>query len=279
MDARVIALVTNIPGPLAASRLAAMGAHVVKVEPERGDPLAAAALGWYTELTKNLRVVRADLKGDGGRVQLGQFLASADLLLTAMRASSLERLGLGWAELHRRFPDLCHIAILGEAYPNDDRAGHDLTYQARAALLTPPSMPKTLFADLFAAERAVSAALRALYERDRSGIASRCDVSIAEGAAMLLEPARYGLTGAGEPLSGARPNYRLYRASDGWIALAALETHFLARITQALELQSFDAAVLEARFAEHSCAHWERIAAEHDLPLATVATIAAPTGR
>ncbi len=154
-----------------------------------------------------------------------------------MRTGAIARLGLNWNDLHGRFPDLCHVAIFGEAYPNDDRAGHDLTYQARAGLLVPPTMPQSVFADLFAAERAVSAALNALYERDRTGVAARFDIAIEQVAQTLTAPARYGLTSEGGPLSGTLPEYRLYRTSDGWLALAALEPHFQTRVMDVLELQ------------------------------------------
>lgn len=270
MQVRVVALVTNIPGPLAAARLAELGARVVKVEPVNGDPLSTAASAWYADLTRKVRVVRLDLRDEKSRVQLERMIGEADLLLTSMRVSALSRLALDWASLHLRFPDLCHVAISGEAPPNDDRAGHDLTYQARAGLLAPPSMPRTVYADLFAAERAVSAALTALYERDRSGIATRHDVAIAEGAAMLAGASRYGLTAADGPLSGALPIYRLYRTRDGWIALAALEAHFQQRLQEALQLDALDASALEERFAQHPNAHWEDVAAHYDLPLAPV---------
>lgn len=39
-NVRVLTLAVNLPGPAAASRLRAMGASVVKVEPPGGDPLA-----------------------------------------------------------------------------------------------------------------------------------------------------------------------------------------------------------------------------------------------
>ena len=37
---RILSLAINLPGPLAASRLAALGATVIKVEPPSGEPLA-----------------------------------------------------------------------------------------------------------------------------------------------------------------------------------------------------------------------------------------------
>ena len=38
---RVVSVAVNLPGPLAAARLAEFGAEVVKIEPPTGDPLAA----------------------------------------------------------------------------------------------------------------------------------------------------------------------------------------------------------------------------------------------
>ncbi len=76
MNARIVALVTNIPGPLAASRLADLGARVVKIEPIAGDPLAASAPGWYSEITRSMHVVRSDLKTEAGRANLDESLAA-----------------------------------------------------------------------------------------------------------------------------------------------------------------------------------------------------------
>lgn len=272
MDARlrVLALVTNIPGPLAAAAFAREGADVVKIEPPQGDALAAAAPAWYAAITSRMEVLRLDLKTVQARAHLEERLTHADLVLTAMRPSALERIGLHAGHLRERYPRLCHVAIVGEAPPNDDRAGHDLTYQARAGLLEPPAMPRSVFADLFAAERAAAAGYRLLFERERSGTGGYAGVAIAEGAAQLADGLRFGLTAPNGPLGGRLPMYKLYETRDGWIALAALEPHFRARLTQALDLQALDAQALCARFAEHPNAYWEDLARRYDLPLCAV---------
>ena len=91
---RVVSLAVNLPGPLAAARLAAMGATVTKVEPPDGDPLQRYASGWYAELTQGQQVLTLDLKDRADRTQASRLLADADVLLTAMRPSALARLGL-----------------------------------------------------------------------------------------------------------------------------------------------------------------------------------------
>lgn len=275
MDARlrVLALVTNIPGPLAAATLVRDGAAVVKVEPPQGDALEAAAPEWYAAVTSGMEVLRLDLKSAAARESIAARLAQTDVLVTAMRAAALERLGLSRAKLRENYPRLCHVAISGEAAPNDDRAGHDLTYQAQAGLLDPPAMPRSVFADLYAAERAVAAAYRLLFERERSGSGGHVQVAIAQGASDLADALRFGLTTAGGPLGGRLPIYRMYETRDGWIALAALEPHFRENLARALQMQSLDAQALSARFAEHPNAYWEDLAQRYDLPLCAVKSL------
>jgi hypothetical protein len=58
---RVVAIAANLPGPLAAARLRALGASVVKIESLRGDPLADAAPAWYEQIIAGMEIVQFDL--------------------------------------------------------------------------------------------------------------------------------------------------------------------------------------------------------------------------
>ena len=267
---RIVALASNIPGPLAAARCTQMGASVTKIEPRRGDALELPAPHWYEELTRGQRVLRLDLHESDARAQLDALVADADVLVSAMRSSALERLGLDWNALHARFPRVCHVAIFGALPPHDDRAGHDLTYQAQAGLTTPPSMPRSLIGDLAAAERAVAAVFALLYHRERMGEATRADVGIVDCAQDFALPLHYELTTRSGALGGALPTYRFYRASDGWIALAALEAHFAQRLPALIESDDLSEARLAAAFAAKPAAHWEREANALDIPLVEV---------
>jgi crotonobetainyl-CoA:carnitine CoA-transferase CaiB-like acyl-CoA transferase len=265
---RIVALVTNIPGPLAAAQLAWLGAGVIKVEPPHGDALEAAAPAWYAALVGDVQVERIDLRC--AQARLLAHLAGADLLLTSMRPRALRSAGLDWERLHATFPRLPHVAIVGESGANADRAGHDLTYQARAGLIAPPAMPRTVIADMFAAERALSASLTALYVRARGGEGARYEIAIADGAAALADAIRHRLTTPDGPLGGALPYYGLYRTADGWIALAALEPHFQKRLHDVLGIDAHDRGALAARFAQETSAYWEEAARVQDLPLASI---------
>ena len=153
---QLLTLAVNLPGPTAAARLCGLGATVVKVEPPAGDPLAHARPRWYEELHQGQTVLTLDLKEDAGWTQLDHWLDRSDLLLTAMRPAALQRLGLDWPALHARRPRLCHVAIVGHPAPQEDRPGHDLTYQALAGLVEPPRLPRGCLADATGAQQAVS---------------------------------------------------------------------------------------------------------------------------
>ena len=93
---------------------------------------------------------------------------------------------------------------------------------------------------------------------------------LAEAAAFLAQPLEEGLTRPGALLGGGLAAYNLYEAADGWIAVAALEPHFARRIAEAFGLDALTRPALAARFAAQGVAHWERWAAELDLPVVAV---------
>ncbi len=266
---RVLSLAGNVPGPVAAARLRQLGAGVTKVEPPQGDPLAPACPEWYQSLAAGQEVLRLDLKAAADRRRLDNLLAEADLFITANRPAALQRLSLGWAELHSQHPRLCHVAIVGFRGPLANAPGHDLTYQAQGGVITPPELPRTLLADLAGAERAVSEALALLLARERSGVAGCAEVALAEAVEPFSAPLRYGLTAPGGVLGGALPGYNLYETQAGWIAVAALEAHFWLPLLSELGLapEAADRQTLAKAFRTRTAAEWEAWATAKGLPI------------
>jgi alpha-methylacyl-CoA racemase len=267
----VVTLAPNIPGPVAAARMRELGAGVRKIESPAGDMLERIAPGWYAALHEGIPIEKLDLKSESGREELAGRLATADVLLTSSRPSSLARIGLSWDAVHARHPRLTYVAIVGAEPPFEEYAGHDLTYVAELGILDPPAMPKTLTADLAGAERAVSTACALLLARERTGLAGHEVVSLREAGRSFGDPPAYGLTTQSGILGGSFAGYRIYRTSDGWIALAALEDHFWRRLHDTLELP-FPASIeaLEAAFARRGTKAWVEWSQTHDIPLAPV---------
>ena len=267
---RVVSLALNAPGPVAAQRLTQLGADVTKIEPPNGDATTRVAPQWYESLCRGQSVLRLDLKNPAERPRLDALLAEAHLLLTSFRPSALRRLQLDWETVHMRHPRMCFVGIIGHPPPLEERSGHDLTYQADFDLLRPPQMPASLFVDLAGAERAVSMALALLHRAARTGEAGCAWVSLYECARDLAAPLNAGLTAPGGLLAGGYALYGFYRASDGWIAIAALEPHFAQRLLAEFKLAQPDRSALERIFLERTAAAWESWAAERDLPLVAV---------
>lgn len=267
---RVVNLSVNLPGPAAARQLSRIGAVVYKVEPPGGDPMELYHAEWYRDLAMGQQLLRLDLKESADRAKLDELLGTADLLITASRPAALARLGLDWPTLHRTFPRLCQVAIIGYPAPRENEAGHDLTYQSKLGLLTPPTMPRTLLADMAGAERTVSAALTLLLARERGQGSGLREVALSESAEAMAEPLRYGTTTPGANLGGGIPEYNLYRAQEGWVAVAALEPHFKIRLEEALAIRTI--ADYQQVFQNRSAAEWEQWGQERDIPIVAVRT-------
>lgn len=259
----ILSIAVNLPGPLAASRLLSFGAEVIKVEPPTGDPLKDAAPSWYDELVKGQRIRTLDLKASSDREQLEGILSGVDLLLTAMRPSAFDRLGLRESLRRHR---IAHVEIVGHDGAAAEQPGHDLTYQAAQGTIAPPAMPMTPVADLLGAERAVTAAFAALRARER-GELDTWRVVLEDAARDAAAPIRHGLTGPGAPLGGVLPNYAMYPTTDGHIAVAAIEPHFAMRLAEHIGTTRDE---LAHGFATQPSKHWEELGIAFDIPIVTV---------
>ena len=262
-DRRVVSVAVNLPGPLAARRLADLGARVIKVEPPAGDPLATHAPALYAELSAGMEIVVRNLKV----APLGALLAGSDVLITSSRPSSLARLGLDPAVLAAH-PRLCHVAIVGYPGAAAETAGHDLNYQAAAGLVRPTQLPMSLLADIAGGERAALAALALLAERERTGHGGTAQVALADAAMALAAPLRAGLTAAGAVLGGGNPFYAVYAARTGFVAVGCLEPQFADRLAEALDART--AEQLADAFLARSAEDWERWARARDIPVNAV---------
>lgn len=265
---RVVNLAANLPGPEAARRLRQLGAEVIKVEAPAGDPMEQYQARWYLDMAAGQQIIRLDLKSETGRTELDRLLGEADLLISATRPAAMDRLGLGWQELHGRFPRLCMVAITGFPAPRENEAGHDLTYQADLGLINPPHMPRTLLADMAGAEQALSAAMALLLGRERGQGAGYIEVPLSEAAAAMAQPLVYGCTVAGAFLGGGVPEYNIYQAREGWIAVAALEPHFKDRLESALGISSPEE--YRQAFLARNAEDWQEWAQAQDIPIAAV---------
>lgn len=235
---RVLSLALNLPGPAALMRLKAMGATCLKAEPPgpqgtSGDPMGQYNPTAYATMHGGIKVLTVDLKTDKGQQQLHKALARTDVLLTSFRPSALLKLGLGWKALHKAYPALSVVAIVGAPGARAEEPGHDLTYLADAGLVTGLDLPATLFADMGGALMASEATLKAVLAQKTNGKGVFQEVALSDAAAWLALPRSWGLTQPKGAVGGAHAGYRVYPCKDGRVAVAALEPHFAASLCAA----------------------------------------------
>ncbi len=273
---RVLSLALNLPGPAALMRLRAMGATCLKLEPLTGDPMQAYQESAYADLHAGVRVRQADLKSEAGRKVLQGELARTDVLLTSFRPSALKRLGLDWPALHRAYPALSLVTIVGAPGPLAEIPGHDLTYMAEQDLLKGTDLPPTLFADMGGALLTSEAVLQALMLRQKNGAGTRHEVALTDAVAWLARPRHWGLTTAKGAVGGAHAGYRVYACKDGRVAVAALEPHFAQALCAAAGLETANMLAPATRkalvtwFALQTRRTLDALAQRLDLPLHTL---------
>lgn len=247
---RVIDLGQYIAGPGAAMVLVELGASVIKVEPLDGDQ--ARHVGPYGDsmvraYNRGKRSIALDLKRETGREAALRLIGRSDVVIQNLRPGVADALGLGPAQVRRRFPRLVYLSITG--FVRQGRPGYDIAAQAESGLMSvtgePGRMPQKVgvpIIDAAAAHLGAQAVLAALYGRERSGVGETLETSLLEVALHLQaatwcgylggapEPTR---TGDGQPSNA--PAAEVVPTRDGHIVLSAYAEDHWVRFCRAME--------------------------------------------
>lgn len=232
----------------------------------------------YAAMHQGIGIKHADLKTEAGQKTLHTQLAKADVLLTSFRPSALARLGLSWKALHRQYPQLSQVAIVGGAGAQAEEPGHDLTYLAMAGLVTGLGLPATLYADMAGSLEASQAVLCSVIHTQATGKGTYFEVPLASAATHLALPLAWGLTTPGGAVGGGHAGYQVYACQNGRVAVAALEPHFAARLCAAASLP--DAPDMLSASVQQALRTWllaktraqlDQLAFDKDIPLLTMA--------
>lgn len=249
----VVELATLFAGPLATALLGDFGADVVKVEhpakpdPSRGHGPATNGVGlWWKVLGRNKRTVTADLSDPAGAEVLRRLVARADVLVENFRPGTLERWGIGPAELHAANPRLviARISGFGQFGPYARRPGFGTLAEAMSGFAAatgepdgPPTLPPFGLADSVAALATAYAVMLALRARDVSGTGQVVDLAIIEPIMAVLGPqiTWYDQLGYVQPRLGNRSNNNAprntYRCADGrWVAVSTSAQSIAERV-------------------------------------------------
>lgn len=253
---------------------------------------------FFQSANRGKRSVAVDLKQPRGRAVLSRLVASADVFMTNVRLDARAELGIDVDDVRRDNPSVIYVrgTAFGPRGPDAARGGYDSgAYWARTGmqhLFTPPDADwparlRPAFGDAAGSLAVAGAVGTALYRRAVSGFASVIDVALLAAGMWQIQPdvVNAGLGETGSPGAAApdrhdfwNPLWQTYRTADGrFVAFMMLapDPHWpdLCRRLGVAELAAdprfADSAsrqqnsracveILDAAFAAHDFAYWQR---------------------
>jgi formyl-CoA transferase len=246
---RILDITRALAGPYCTMMLGDLGADVIKVErPISGDetrgwgpPFVGEPYGpypgesaYFIAANRNKRSVTVNIQSNEGKEIIRKLASISDVLVENYRTGDLDRLGLGYPDLHRLYPKLiyCSVSGYGRTGPYADRPGYDAIIQGEGGMMSitgpvegPPSRVGIPITDITSGMFAATAILAALHARDITGEGQLVDISLFDAhIALLTNVASNYLVGGAPPrrLGNAHPNlvpYDSFSARDGWFIL------------------------------------------------------------
>src|ERR1700676_689796 len=250
---------------------ARFGRGVIKVEdPVKGDPLRA----WQTDgvsvhwklYARNKKSVALSLRDRRGRDLLLDLAASSEVLIENFRPGTLEKMGLGPAELHQRNPRLVIVRVSGwgQDGPYSDRPGFGTLvesmsgYAARTGFADrEPVLPPTALADMVAGLYGAFSVMVALRRVEVEGGGGRViDLPLIDPLFSFIatEAPIYNLTQAIRPRTGSRsettsPRNVFKTKDDRYIGISASIQAMSERLFRAIGREDM---IADPRFRTNS---------------------------
>ena len=265
---RVISFNHFLFGPMGVQTLADLGADVIAVEPPEGAWQRHWSGGdiWHDGQSilhictnRNKRSIAIDLKVAEGKEIALKLIDSADVVAENFRPGVMDKLGLGYAGLKNRKPELIYASASGYGPdgPYAQKAGQDLLAQALFGMMaitgqqtTGPRPAGVSVIDHHGAALFAMGILAAIIRRQRTGQGCRVDASLLQAALDLQAESLVGwLNAPRRPASVSAYRhvagwyfpapYGVYATRDGHIAVSLCPLSSLAQAIDAPQLASF----------------------------------------
>jgi crotonobetainyl-CoA:carnitine CoA-transferase CaiB-like acyl-CoA transferase len=263
---RVFDLTRVLAGPTCVQMLADLGADVIKIErPGAGDDTRGFApptmpgtkeSAYFVGVNRNKQSVTLDIGQPEGQDIALKLIAGCDILVENFKVGALAKYGLGYEQLHAKFPRLiyCSITGFGQTGPYAPRPGYDSLIQAMGGVMSltgePDGLPQKVgvpVADLFAGLYGCIGILAALRHRDLIGQGSntggqQIDIGMLDTHVAWLANQGMNYLATGENparLGNQHPNiapYQVFPTADGHIVLSIANDPTFKRFCEAFNL-------------------------------------------
>lgn len=258
-----------LAGPLSTTRLADLGARVIKVErPQGGDIGRRLAFGGIERdgdtlsfhiANRNKESFAADLKDEKDMAEVRELIKRADVLVENFRPGVMARLGLGYDAVKELNPNIVYASATGygTSGPLKNRPGQDLLAQSISGLPwlngaadDPPIPVGIALADIITSIHIAHGVTAALLRRERTGEGALVEVSLLESMLDLqFELVSAHLTETKMAIKrGPRHSahaflqapYGTYPTKDGYLAIAMGSVPELGELIGLSELAQYE---------------------------------------
>lgn len=243
-DIVVLDLTRVLAGPYGTMILGDFGAEIIKVEqPGHGDDTRQwgppfnehGDSAYFLSVNRNKKSMTLDLKQPEGRAILQAWVQRADVLIENFKVGTMDKLGLGYAQLRHLNPALIYCAITGygQTGPYRRRPGYDAVIQAQGGIMSitgpaddEPFKVGVAIVDMTAGMYAVMAILAALHHRHRTGKGQFIDIALFDSQlGWLANVGSAYLTTSNPPTRHGNAHativpYQTFATADGGLMLA-----------------------------------------------------------
>jgi formyl-CoA transferase len=190
---RVLDLTQYEAGPACTELLAWLGADVIKIEPPGGEPSRFGlserpdmVSHFFLLMNANKRGVTLNLKDPRGKAAFEGLAREADVVVENLGPGALERLGLGWEQLHALNPRLvlAQIKGFGSGGPLAGYKSFEWIAQAMSGVMSmtgtpdgPPTRTSAGLGDTASGIHCAVGILAAIIQRQRTGLGQRIEVA------------------------------------------------------------------------------------------------------
>ncbi|WP_028660877.1 CaiB/BaiF CoA transferase family protein [Nocardioides insulae] len=305
-----------LAGPLATAVLADLGAEVIKVErPGVGDdtrhwgpPWTDNSSSYYESANRSKRSVELDLGDEGDLALARELVRRADVVVENFKTGTLDRRGLGYADVRALNPRAVYCSITGfGSVGGADLPGYDFLVQAVGGLMSITGSPDTeggeptkvgvALVDVLTSKDTVIGVLAALRARESTGTGQHVEVNLLSSllGSLANQASGYLATGVAPGRMGnAHPSvapYQLFHCADQQLAVAAANDGQFRRLvttvgapeladrpefaTNGARVTHRDLLVteLEKRLGDATADHWAARLAEVGVPAGKVGSV------
>lgn len=256
-DLKVIEMGVLLAGPFCGQLLGDNGAEVIKIEqPKVGDPMRAWGQEkphgkslWWPVIARNKKSITLNARVAEGQEIIKELVKEADVIIENFRPGTMEKWGLGYADLTAINPRIIMTRVtgFGQTGPYSPQAGYGSIGEAMGGIRyvvgepdRPPSRIGVSLGDALAATFATVGTLTALHARETTGRGQVVDSAIYEAVLSMMESLipEYQQTGYVRKRSGSiLPNVapsNSYPTKDGDYLIAANQDTVFKRLADAM---------------------------------------------